>query len=160
MLNLTDPRLFKTRAYINGKWIENGNSFQVCNPATGDVIADVTNLNIGDIKHAIDSAYGAQKDWAAHTGKERSIILCKWYNLIVENANDLGTILTYEMGKPLAEAIGEILYGASFIEWFAEEAKRIYGDVILGHQRDNASWLLNNQLALLALSHHGIFPMR
>ncbi|NRA89006.1 MAG: NAD-dependent succinate-semialdehyde dehydrogenase, partial [Rhizobiales bacterium] len=108
----------------------------VSNPATGEVIANVTDLNIEDVRQAIDHAYIAQKDWAAYTGKERSIILRKWYDLIVENADDLGAILTAEMGKPLSEAIGEVLYGASFIEWFAEEAKRIYGDVIPGHQRD------------------------
>ena len=93
-------------------------------------------MGIADTKLAIESASKAQKSWAAKTGKERSQILRKWYDLIIENKDDLAKILTAEMGKPLAEALGEITYGASFVEWFAEEAKRVYGDTIPGHQED------------------------
>ncbi|GGA20245.1 NAD-dependent succinate-semialdehyde dehydrogenase [Neptunicoccus cionae] len=136
MLDLNDPSLLEPRAYINGEWISNGATFAVTNPATGTKIADVTDVSVAETAAAIDHAHKAQKDWAAWTGKERGAVLRRWYDLIVENADDLAAILTAEMGKPLPEAKGEILYGASFIEWFAEEAKRIYGDVIPGHQRD------------------------
>lgn len=136
MVVLNDPTLLEPRAYINGHWFENGKNFPVINPATGEKIADVTDVSISETRTAIDHAYAAQKDWASWTGKERAAILHRWFELMVENADDLAAILTAEMGKPLPEAKGEILYGASFIEWFAEEAKRIYGDVIPGHQRD------------------------
>jgi len=136
MLKLNDPALLETRAYVNGHWIENGSSFPVLNPATGEKIADVTDLGVEDVARAIDGAYDAKAFWAAKTGKERGAILRKWHDLMLENIDDLATILTAEMGKPLTEAKGEIMYGASYVEWFAEEAKRIYGDVIPGHQPD------------------------
>lgn len=136
MLDLNDPTLLEPRAYINGQWIENGSTFPVYNPATGAKIADVTDVSVSETSAAIDYAYDAQKDWAAWTGKERAAVLRRWFDLMVANADDLAAILTAEMGKPLAEAKGEVLYGASFVEWFAEEAKRTYGDVIPGHQRD------------------------
>ena len=136
MLSLNDKSLLEPRAFIDGKWVENGKTFPVLNPATGEKITDVTDVSADEANRAIDQAYEAQKDWAAWTGKERGAVLRRWYDLMVENADDLGAILTAEMGKPLAEAKGEVLYGASFVEWFSEEAKRIYGDVIPGHQRD------------------------
>ncbi|WP_380058174.1 NAD-dependent succinate-semialdehyde dehydrogenase [Falsihalocynthiibacter sp. SS001] len=135
-LTLNDPSLLETRALVNGEWIETGKTFAVINPATGEEIAQVVDVPVETVSAAIDSAYTAQKEWAKWTGKERAAVLRKWFDLMVENADDLAAILTAEMGKPLAEAKGEILYGASFIEWFGEEAKRIYGDVIPGHQRD------------------------
>ncbi|MCT4655138.1 MAG: NAD-dependent succinate-semialdehyde dehydrogenase [Cohaesibacter sp.] len=133
---LKDKCLLESRAFIGGEWRETGARFAVSNPATGEDIAHVADCSVADIKRAIDIAYDAQKDWAKTTGKERAAILRRWYDLMVEAADDLALILCAEMGKPLAEAKGEILYGASFIEWFSEEAKRIYGDVIPGHQRD------------------------
>lgn len=136
MLKLNDPTLLETRAYINGEWIAREATFAVTNPSTGEKIANVADMSIADVSAAIDSAYHAQKAWAAQTGKERAAVLRKWHDLLVANADDLAAILTAEMGKPLAEAKGEIMYGASFIEWFAEEAKRIYGDTIPGHQHD------------------------
>ena len=136
MLTLNDSSLLEPRAFINGKWVENGNTFPVLNPATGEKITDVTDVSVEETNSAIDQAYAAQKDWADWTGKERGAVLRKWYDLMLENADDLAAILTAEMGKPLAEAKGEVIYGASFVEWFSEEAKRIYGDVIPGHQRD------------------------
>ncbi len=136
MLNLSDPSLLETRAYVNGQWIENGETFPVLNPATGEEIVQVTDLGVEEASLAIDAAHQAKADWAAMTGKERGAVLRKWHDLLVANADDLARILTAEMGKPLAEARGEILYGASYVEWFAEEAKRIYGNTIPGHQRD------------------------
>lgn len=136
MYKLNDPSLFETRAFINGAWLQTEKTFPVFNPATCEKIADVTDLAIADVTHAINSAYAAQPTWAAKTGKERGAILRKWYELLIENADDLAVILTSEMGKPFAEAKDEILYGASYIEWFAEEAKRVYGDFIPGHARN------------------------
>lgn len=133
---LKDPSLLETRAYVNGAWVEGESTFVVTNPARGDVIAEVADLDRAEVAEAIAAAEAAQKDWAAWTGKERANVLRRWYELMMENAADLGTILTAEQGKPLAEAIGEIAYGASFIEFFAEEAKRIHGETIPGHQRD------------------------
>ncbi|MCW8842314.1 MAG: aldehyde dehydrogenase family protein, partial [Rhodobacteraceae bacterium] len=133
---LKAPTLLETRAYIGGAWVEGDKgTFQVTNPARGDVIADVCDLSRAQVADAISKADTAQKDWAKWTGKERAAVLRKWFDLLMENQDDLATILTAEMGKPLAEAAGEIAYGASFIEFFAEEAKRIYGETIPGHQR-------------------------
>ena len=148
-LELKDPSLLETRAYINGEWVEGDASFPVHNPATGDLIANVTDVSIEGTVQTIDAAYAAKKDWATHTGKERGAILRKWFDLMVENADDLATILTAEIGKPWAEARGEILYGASFIEWFAEEAKRVYGDVIPGHQRDKRIVVLKQPVGVV-----------
>ncbi|SHL68542.1 NAD-dependent succinate-semialdehyde dehydrogenase [Roseibium suaedae] len=149
MLTLKDPTLLTAKAYVDGKWIEGEETFDVTNPATGEVIAKVTHVDVPGVTAAIDAAYAAKKGWAAHTGKERSAILRKWFELMVANADDLATILTAEMGKPFAEARGEILYGASFIEWFAEEAKRVYGDTIPGHQRDKRIVILKQPIGVV-----------
>ena len=134
---LKDPSLLETRAYVGGRWVDGDEgTFAVTNPARGDVIADVADLSRAQVAEAITAAETAQKDWASWTGKARGAVLRKWFNLMLENAQDLGLILTAEQGKPLAEAVGEIGYGASFIEFFAEEAKRVYGETIPGHLRN------------------------
>ena len=135
---LKDPDLLAEKAYAGGEWIDgaDGASFEVVNPARGDVIANVADLDRKQVADVIAGAAKAQKEWAKWTGKERAAVLRKWFNLMMEHQDDLGTILTAEQGKPLAEAKGEIAYGASFIEFFGEEAKRIYGETIPGHQRD------------------------
>jgi len=125
-------------------------SFDVFNPSTDAVIASLPDLGVEHAKAAIDAAYVAQKAWAAKTGKERAAILRRWYDLMVANVDDLAAILCAEMGKPLAEAKGEILYGASFIEWFAEEAKRVYGDVISGHHPDKRIMVLKQPVGVVA----------
>ncbi len=132
---LKDPSLLCSQAYVAGEWIDadNGATFEVTNPARGDVIATLPDLGLDEVRRAIDAASASQKAWAARTGKDRAAVLRKWFDLMVENADDLGLILTAEMGKPFAEARGEVLYGASFIEWFSEEAKRVYGETIPGH---------------------------
>lgn len=140
-------------AFVGGEWTEtasDGATFDVKNPSTGEVIATLPDLGVAETNIAIDAAYVAQKDWAVTTGKERAAVLRRWYDLMVENADDLGTILTAEMGKPFAEAKGEILYGASFIEWFAEEAKRIYGDIIPGHQPDKRIMVFKQPVGVVA----------
>lgn len=146
---LKDPSLLETRAYVNGQWIE-GATFDVTNPARGDVIAQVTDLTRDQVAEAIDTAYVAQKDWAQWTGKERANVLRKWFNLLMENQDDLGLIMTAEQGKPLAEAKGEVAYGASFIEFFAEEAKRIYGETIPGHARDKRITVMKQPIGVAA----------
>lgn len=130
MLKLKNPNLLRTAAYINGEWYDTDKTFAVHNPASGEFIADVADINIFDVKRAIDAAYIAQKKWAKQPAKFRSTIMMKLYDLMMENQDDLAAIITTEMGKPFAEAKGEIAYGASYIQWFAEEAKRIYGDTI------------------------------
>jgi succinate-semialdehyde dehydrogenase/glutarate-semialdehyde dehydrogenase len=135
-LTLNDPSLLETRAFVNGEWLETGKTFAVFNPATGERVADVADLGVAQTAAAIDAAYAAKTSWAAKTGKERAAILRNLFDLMVANADDLAAILSAEMGKPLPEAKGEILYGASYVEWFAEEAKRVYGDTIPGHQQD------------------------
>ncbi len=129
---LNDPKLLASQALVAGEWIDadDGRRFPVYNPARGDVLIDIADLGVPETRRAIASAESAQRDWAARTGKQRAAVLRRWHDLMQENADDLATILTAEMGKPLAEAKGEIAYGASFIEWFAEEAKRIYGETV------------------------------
>lgn len=135
-LTLKDPSLLETRAFVAGEWRESGKTFAVVNPATGMEFARVADMGVDAVREAIDAAYVAQKAWAAKTAKERCAVLLKWQDLMLENTEDLAQILTAEMGKPIGEARGEIAYGASFIQWFAEEARRVYGDVIPGHQGD------------------------
>ncbi|MGR3376385.1 NAD-dependent succinate-semialdehyde dehydrogenase [Salipiger abyssi] len=148
-LTLKDPSLLETRAYVNGAWIEGEARFDVFDPATGKLVASVADLDVAATARVVEAAHAAGPGWAAMTGKERAAILRRWHDLMLENADDLATILTAEMGKPWAEARGEILYGASFIEWFAEEAKRIYGDVIPGHQRDTRIMVLKQPVGVV-----------
>jgi succinate-semialdehyde dehydrogenase/glutarate-semialdehyde dehydrogenase len=147
---LKDPSLLVEQAYIAGEWVNaaDGKTFAVTNPARGDVIANVADMNRADAKRAIEVADKARHEWAARTGKERAAVMRKWFDLMVENADDLAAILTAEMGKPLAEAKGEVLYGASFIEWFGEEAKRVYGETIPGHQRDKRITVLKQPIGV------------
>ncbi len=147
---LKDPSLLTEKAYIAGQWVsaEDGKTFAVTNPARGDVIARVADMSRKDAAKAIEAADVARHEWAARTGKERAAIMRKWYDLMVANADDLAAILTAEMGKPLAEAKGEILYGASFVEWMGEEAKRIYGETIPGHQRDKRITVLKQPIGV------------
>jgi succinate-semialdehyde dehydrogenase/glutarate-semialdehyde dehydrogenase len=117
---LKDAALLQTDAWINGQWVGSQTRFAVSNPATGEELAQVANVGVSDVNAAITAAEAALPAWRALTGKERSIILRRWFDLIVANSSDLARILTLEQGKPLAEAKGEVAYGASFLEWFAE----------------------------------------
>ncbi|MER2509604.1 NAD-dependent succinate-semialdehyde dehydrogenase [Amaricoccus sp.] len=147
---LKDPDLLRDQAFVAGAWVgaDDGAVFAVTNPARGDVIASVPDLSEAETERAIEAAYAAQKAWAARTGKERASVLRKWADLMIGNADDLAAILTAEMGKPLAEARGEILYGASFIEWFGEEAKRVGGETIPGHQPDKRILVLKQPIGV------------
>ncbi|MEP3054166.1 NAD-dependent succinate-semialdehyde dehydrogenase [Ascidiaceihabitans sp.] len=129
-LNLKNPDLFRQAAFVGGTWIAGSDAdIAVTNPATGVVLGYVPNLGAAETQQAIDAAEVAQKAWAARTAKDRSNVLRRWFDLMMAHQDDLGRILTFEQGKPLAEATGEIGYGASFIEWFSEEARRAYGDI-------------------------------
>ncbi|OYU71963.1 MAG: succinate-semialdehyde dehydrogenase (NADP(+)), partial [Burkholderiales bacterium PBB5] len=130
LATLNDPGLLKTDALIGGEWVAGSARFDVTDPATGFKLADVANLGPVDCHGAIVAAERAWAPWRAKTAKERAAIMMKWFHLIVQHADDLARIMTAEQGKPLAEARGEVIYGASFIEWFAEEAKRVYGETI------------------------------
>ena len=132
MLALQDPALLRPDAFVNGSWLtaDSGERFEVCNPATGVVLAQVPRMGAAEARRAIDAAQAALPGWRAKTAAERGKLLRKWYELMLAHQNDLAAILTAEQGKPLAEARGEIAYGASFIDWFAEEGKRVYGEVI------------------------------
>ena len=136
MLALKDPSLFKQQCYLNGEWISGTDTTEVTNPATGEVIGHVPKLGQAEATQAIADANAAWPAWRKKTAKERATILKKWFDLMITNADDLALIMTSEQGKPLAEARGEILYAASFIEWFAEEGKRVYGDTIPTHAMD------------------------
>jgi len=132
-MNTLNPSLIKTNSYINGQWHQgNGDAFDVSNPASGEKLCTVNGADKSDASAAVDAAVAAMPEWRAKTAKQRSAILRKWFDLIIQNQDDLAAILTAEQGKPLAEAKGEITYGANYIEWFAEEGKRIYGDTIPG----------------------------
>ncbi len=148
---LSKPELLATKAYIGGQWVDGDNgTFAVSNPARGDIVAEVADVSRAQVTGAIAQAEAAQKIWAEFTGKERAAILRRWFDLMMENAEDLGKILTAEQGKPLPEAIGEIAYGASFIEFFGEQAKRVYGETIPGHQRDKRIMVLKQPIGVAA----------
>ncbi len=131
-LELKDPSLFRQANFIDGKWVEadSGKTFDVVNPATGEVLGKVPAMGAAETRRAIEAANRALPAWRALLAKERAAILRKLFDLMIANTDDLALIMTAEQGKPLAEAKGEIAYAASFIEWFAEEGKRIYGDTI------------------------------
>ena len=137
---LNDPSLLKTDALINGQWVAGSSRFDITDPATGAILANVANLGPAEAEQAIAAANAAWPTWKGKTAKERSIILRKWYDLLMANQDDLGRIMTAEQGKPLPEAKGEVAYGASFVEWFAEEAKRVNGETL--PQFDNTRRLL------------------
>jgi len=127
---LQDPTLLKTQALIDGQWVDASGRFDVTDPATGAVLAQVANLGAAQTQIAIDAANRAWPAWRALTAKARATILMKWFHLLMQHADDLARIMTAEQGKPLAEAKGEVGYGASFIEWFAEESRRVYGETV------------------------------
>ena len=159
-MKLRDPSLFREAALVGENWIEAefAPSIEIANPATGDVIGRVPHLGAVETRNAVEVAQIAQRSWAALVANERSAVLRRWFELIVQNKEDLGRILTLEQGKPLREAIGEIVYGASFVEWFAEEARRISGDVIPGPQRDKRIVVLKQPIGVVAAITPWNFP--
>lgn len=156
---LNDPTLLRHQAYINGAWIGASDNFDVTNPADGMRIGSVPNLGAVHAEMAIDAATAAFPAWAAKTGKQRAALMRQWFDLINANADDLAALMTAEQGKPLAEAKGEVLYGASFIEWFAEEAKRVSGDVMASTWSDKRMVVLKQPIGVCASITPWNFPI-
>ncbi len=156
---LNDPTLLKTDALINGDWVKGASRFDVHDPATGKKLADVANLGPKEAKAALDAANAAWPAWRNKTGKERSIILRKWFELLMANQEDLGRIMTAEQGKPFAEAKGEVAYGASFVEWFAEEAKRVNGETLPQFDNTRRLMVLKQPIGVCAAITPWNFPL-
>jgi succinate-semialdehyde dehydrogenase/glutarate-semialdehyde dehydrogenase len=137
-VSLQDSRLFRQAAYIDGAWVETSaqGEIDVDNPATGETIGTVPRLGKAETRQAIDAAARAFPAWRKKTAKERAAVMRRWFDLMMANQDDLARLMTTEQGKPLTESKGEVAYAASFLEWFGEEAKRIYGDTIPSHQPD------------------------
>jgi succinate-semialdehyde dehydrogenase/glutarate-semialdehyde dehydrogenase len=157
---LKDPTLLRQKCYVDGEWIDarSGDKVEVANPATGEVLGTVPSLDAAETRRAIEAASAAFPAWAARTAKDRAAILRRWHDLMLANADDLGILMTAEQGKPLAEAKGEVAYAASFIEWFAEEGKRLYGDMIPGHQPDKRILVLRQPVGVVAAITPWNFP--
>jgi succinate-semialdehyde dehydrogenase/glutarate-semialdehyde dehydrogenase len=158
-LKLNDPSLLRDTAYINGSWVSGTTQFAVNNPSTLDVLANVANVSLSDTQQAIDAAQAAFPAWSARTGKDRAGLMRKWFDLMIAHTDDLATIMTAEQGKPLAEAKGEVIYGASFIEWFAEEAKRVSGDVMSSTWTDKRMVVLRQPIGVCAAITPWNFPV-
>jgi succinate-semialdehyde dehydrogenase / glutarate-semialdehyde dehydrogenase len=159
-MQLRDPDLLRTRAYIAGKWQDaaSGATHAVVNPATRETIGTVPDMGALEARRAVEAAAQAFPAWAARTAKERAAVMRRWYELMMANQEDLATLMTAEQGKPLAESKGEIAYAAAFIEWFAEEGKRLYGDVIPGHQADKRIIVLRQPVGVVAAITPWNFP--
>ncbi|MBL9099276.1 MAG: succinate-semialdehyde dehydrogenase [Alphaproteobacteria bacterium] len=159
-MRLKDPQLLRDKAYVDGEWVgaDSGATFEVTNPATGAVLARLPDMLEGETRRAIETANAAWPAWAAKTAKERASVLRKWFDLMMANQEDLAIIMTSEQGKPLAESRGEVAYGASFIEWFAEEGKRIYGDVIPQTQAGRRIIVLKQPIGVVAAITPWNFP--
>ena len=159
-MQLRDSALLKTQCYINGQWLnaDNGTVISVINPATGNNLADVPRMGTAEAERAVAAAHAALKPWQAKSAKERSNLLRRWFELMMQHQEDLGIILTSEQGKPLAEAKGEIAYGASYLEWYSEEAKRIYGDTIPAPSNDKRIMVLKQPIGVCAAITPWNFP--
>ncbi|MSQ92201.1 MAG: NAD-dependent succinate-semialdehyde dehydrogenase [Gammaproteobacteria bacterium] len=160
MMKLKDSALFRQQCHVNGAWIDaaGGATIPVTNPATGEKLGTVPSITAAGTEAAVAAAHAAFPAWAAKVAKERTTILRRWYDLIMANADDLAMLMTAEQGKPLAESRGEIAYAASFVEWFGEEAKRLYGDVIPGHQADKRILVLRQPVGVVAAITPWNFP--
>jgi len=159
LAQLNDPSLLKTDALINGQWVAGSSRFDITDPATGAVLVNVANLGPTETEAAIAAANAAWPAWKAKTAKERSIILRKWYDLLMANQDDLGRIMTAEQGKPLAEAKGEVAYGASFVEWFAEEAKRVNGETLPQFDNNRRLMVIKQAIGVCAAITPWNFPL-
>jgi succinate-semialdehyde dehydrogenase/glutarate-semialdehyde dehydrogenase len=160
-LALGNPALFRQSAYIDGKWVDarSGKTIDVDNPATGEIVGTVPKMGAAETRDAIDAAHRAFAPWKKKTGKERAAVLRRWYELMVEHQEDLARLMTVEQGKPLVESRGEVLYAAAFLEWFGEEAKRIYGDTIPGHQADKRIVVIKQPIGVVAAITPWNFPL-
>src|SRR5579863_8574135 len=159
-MQLKDPLLLRELCFVDGAWVgaENGCTLAVHNPATAEKIGLIPNMGAAECRRAIAGAAAALPAWAARTAKDRATALRRWFELLLVHQEDLAILMTAEQGKPLAESKGEILYAASFIEWFAEEGKRLYGDVIPGHQTDKRILVLRQPIGVVACITPWNFP--
>jgi succinate-semialdehyde dehydrogenase / glutarate-semialdehyde dehydrogenase len=159
-MKLKDPKLLRERCFVGGAWeaADNGATLEVENPATLQRLGSIPNMGAGETRRAIAAAAAALPAWRARTAKDRATLMRRWFDLIIEHQEDLATLMTAEQGKPLAESKGEVLYAASFIEWFAEEAKRLYGDIIPGHQPDKRILVLRQPVGVVAAITPWNFP--
>jgi len=159
-LKLKDPTLLRELCFIDGGWsaADNGTILDVTNPATSEKLGSIPKMGAAETRRAIAAAAAALPAWRARTAKERAVIMRRWFDLMTENQEDLATLMTAEQGKPLAESKTEILYAASFIEWFGEEAKRLYGDIIPGHQADKRIMVLRQPVGVVAAITPWNFP--
>jgi succinate-semialdehyde dehydrogenase/glutarate-semialdehyde dehydrogenase len=159
-MQISDKALLKTQAFINGEWVDadDGDTLAVTNPASGEVIAEVAKCGAAETRRAIEAAEAAMVDWRQRSAKERAALLRKWFKLMMEAQEDLAQILTAEQGKPLAEARGEVAYGANYIEWFAEEAKRVYGDTIPAPSKDKRIVCIKQPVGVVACITPWNFP--
>src|SRR5688572_28686401 len=160
MIKLRDPALWKERAFIGGQWpaADSGQTTEIRNPANGELLGTVPSMGAAETRRAIDAAHAALPAWSKKTAAERARLMRKWFDLMLANVEDLAIIMTAEQGKPLAESRGEIAYAASFIEWFAEEGKRLYGDIIPGHQADKRIMVLRQPIGVVAAITPWNFP--
>src|SRR5436190_7256628 len=159
--HLKSTGIIPAAGLVGGEWLDrasDGKTFEVTNPSTGEVLAVLPDMGVADARRAIATAATAQIEWARKTGKARAAILRRLYDLMMANQDDLGAIMTAEQGKPLAEAKGEIAYGAAYVEWFGEEAKRVYGDTIPGHQEDKRIIVLKQPVGVVATITPWNFP--
>ena len=160
IVKLNDPTLLKTSAFVGGKWVEaeSGATFDVVDPATGDVVASVADLGQSETRAAIEAAETAQREWAKRTAKDRGAIMRRWYELFLENKEDLAQIMTIEMGKPIGESRGEVVYAANFIDWYAEEGKRARGEVIPTYDSTKRLMVLKQPVGVIAAITPWNFP--
>src|SRR5881409_1336089 len=158
---LKDPRLFREACYVNGQWVQaaSGQSLNVDNPATGETVGTVPKLSAAETRQAIEAANRAFPAWSKKTAKERAAVLRRWFDLMMANQEDLAQLMTTEQGKPLAESKGEVAYAAAFLEWFGEEAKRVYGDTIPGHQADKRIVVIKQPIGVVACITPWNFPL-
>ena len=159
-MNLKDPSLLRQLAYVDGQWIpaDSGQTVDILNPANGSRVGSVPVLGAAETRRAIDAAARAMPAWAARTARERASVLRRWFELMLAHADDLAVIMTSEQGKPLAEARGEVAYAASFIEWFAEEGKRVYGDIVPSFRADARVLVLRQPVGVAAAITPWNFP--
>jgi succinate-semialdehyde dehydrogenase/glutarate-semialdehyde dehydrogenase len=160
MIKLSDSSLWKQRGFVGGQWIaaDSAQTTEIRNPASGEVLGTVPDMGAPETRRAIDAAHAALPGWSKKTAAERARLMRKWFDLMLANVEDLAIIMTAEQGKPLAESRGEIAYAASFIEWFAEEGKRLYGDIIPGHQTDKRIMVLRQPVGVVAAITPWNFP--
>src|SRR5256885_588343 len=158
---LRDPSLFREASYVDGGWqaATAQGTISVDNPATGEIVGTVPRLGRAEARAALDAAARAFPAWRRKTAKERAIVLRRWFDLMMANQEDLAQLMTAEQGKPLAESRGEVVYAASFLEWFGEEAKRVYGDTIPGHQADKRIVVTKEPIGVAACITPWNFPL-